>query len=314
MGHRFMDLGSLMLLLGIFLSLKCLTVDSVGVYQYFPVNYEDVEMVIADKRIRGCSLTGSGASGRIVGAFCGAHIKKCVLELGGADPFIVLDDANLEKAAKAGVTSRLINNSQACTNAKRFIVNENVYDDFKQKVIDELTQIKIGDPREDDTNLGPLAKEEAVHNLRKQVLASIEKGAKVVYGDESQLNTELDTSKGFFFTPMILEDIPKDSPAYNEELFGPVIGMFKVKNDDEALELANDHEYGLSGCVFGTNLERAEKVALEIESGMVNINDFSKGHKELPFGGVTSSGYGREGGIDGCRQFINIKAVSIMNS
>ena len=285
-----------------------------GVYQYAPIDYKDVELVISDKRIRGCSLTGSANSGKIVGKICGAHIKKCVLELGGADPFIVLDDADISKAAKAGVASRLVNNSQACTNAKRFIVNEKIYDEFKEKVIQELDALKIGDPTEEDTTLGPLAKEEAVKGLRDQVLKSVEKGAKVSYGDESQLSTELDPTKGFFFTPIILEDIPKDSPAYNEELFGPVIGMFKVKDDQEAIELANDHEYGLSGAVFSTDIERAEKVALEIESGMMNINDISKGYKELPFGGVKSSGYGRESSMQGCREFINIKAVAIMNS
>lgn len=237
-----------------------------------------------------------------------------MLELGGSDPFIVLDDANLAKAAKSGVTSRLINNSQACTNAKRFIVNENCYDEFKEKVIEELKEYTTGDPASEDTTLGPLSKEDAVLNLRKQVLKSIELGAKVAYGDESQLTTDLDPSKGFFFTPMILEDIPKDSPAYNEELFGPVIGMFKVKDDQEAVDVANDHEYGLGGAVFGTDIERAEKVALQIESGMVNINDITRGYKELPFGGVKNSGYGREGGIEGCREFINIKSITIMNN
>lgn len=284
-----------------------------GTYQYAPIDYEDVERVIADKRIRGCSLTGSAASGKIVAAFCGKHIKKCVLELGGADPFIVLDDADLDKAAKCGVTSRLINNSQACTNAKRFIVNEKIYDDFKEKVIEELKVYKAGDPKSEETTLGPLSKEEAVILLRNQVIESIEKGAKVAYGDESQLTSELDPSKGFFFTPMILEDIPKDCPAYNQELFGPVIGMFKVKDDQEAIDIANDHEYGLGGAVFGADISRAEKVALQVESGMVNINDFTKGYKELPFGGCKNSGYGREGGIEGCREFINIKSITIMN-
>lgn len=244
-----------------------------GVYQYAPIDYEDVELVIADKRVRGVSLTGSAMSGRIVGGFCGKHIKKCVMELGGSDPFIVLDDADLDKAASVGVFSRLLNNAQACTNAKRFIVHEKIYDEFLEKVKAELDKAVIGDPTSEETTLGPLAKEESVHLLRSQVLKSLEKGAKVAYGDESQLTTLLDTSNGFFFTPMILEDIPVDCPAYNEELFGPVIGFFKVKDDQEAIDLANSHSYGLGAAVFGKDIERAERVAAEIESGMVNIND-----------------------------------------
>lgn len=283
-----------------------------GIYQYFPINYKDSEVIISDKRIRGVSVTGSAQSGRSVGALCGQYIKPCVMELGGSDPLVVLDDADLGKAASLGVTSRLNNNAQACTNAKRFIAVDAVYDEFKDKICQELDKVKLGDPSLEDTALGPLAKKDSLLNLREQVRKSIELGAKVVYGDESQLTAELDVTKGCFFSPMVLEDIPKESPAYTEELFGPVISLFRVKDEHEAIEIANDHEYGLSGAVFGADVAKAEKVARQIETGMININDISRGKRELPSGGVKNSGFGRESGMEGVRQFTNIRAVTIM--
>jgi succinate-semialdehyde dehydrogenase/glutarate-semialdehyde dehydrogenase len=282
-----------------------------GVYQYFPINYKDGERAIASKKVRGCSLTGSGKAGQSVGEYCGKHLKKCVMELGGADPLIVLEDADLDKAAKVGVSARMRNNAQACTNAKRFIVHESVYDEFKEKVIEQLKTFVKGDPMDENTTLGPLSKVAAVETLRKQVRESIEKGAKVGYGDQEQLTQEIDPSQGAFFTPMILEDFPKDSPAYHDELFGPVVCMFKFSTDQEAIDIANDHEYGLGGGVWSRDWQRAEKIALEIESGMVYVND-KGGHIQLPAGGCKNSGFGREGGPQGIREFVNIKSVSIV--
>jgi len=204
----------------------------------------------------------------------------------------------------------MINNAQACTNSKRFIIHEKVYDEFKQKVVEHLDDTKIGDPSSEETKLGPLAKESGVKDLKEQVNECIEKGGKVAYGDKNQLSEEVDPSKGFFFTPMILEDIPKDCDAYKEELFGPVFIFFKVNNDEEAIELANENQYGLGGAVHSKDKSRAEKIAMEVETGMMNINDITRGPGELPFGGVKNSGYGREGGIEGCRQFVNIKSIT----
>lgn len=205
----------------------------------------------------------------------------------------------------------MINNAQACTNSKRFIVHEKVYDEFKQKVIEHLDKIKVGDPNDEETDLGPLAKESGLKDLQEQVIDCIKKGATVGYGDEAQLYKEVDPSKGFFFTPMILENVPEDCEAYKEELFGPVFIFFKVKDDEEAIKIANDNQYGLGGAVHTQDYKRGEKIALEVETGMMNINDITRGYGELPFGGVKNSGHGREGSFHGCREFVNIKTVTL---
>lgn len=222
-----------------------------------------------------------------------------------------MDDADLDRAAELAVQSRLINNAQACTNAKRFIIQEQVYDEFKEKVIQQLAQINIGDPMKEETKLGPLAKESSVTGLQDQIKDCLDKGATIGYGDEDQLNKKVDPSQGFFFKPMILEDIPSDSEAYKEELFGPVFSFFKVKDDEDAVKLANDCQYGLGGAVHSADLKRGEKVALQVETGMMNVNDITRGYGELPFGGVKNSGFGREGGLEGCRQFVNIKTLTL---
>lgn len=178
----------------------------------------------------------------------------------------------MDQAAVIGASSRVNNNGQACTNAKRFIVHEKIYNKFLEKVKAELDKLIIGDPRSEDTTLGPLVSEESVYRLRKQTLQSIQKGATVAYGDISQLTKPLDASKGFFFTPIILENIPKDAKAYSEELFGPVFSFFKFRNDQEAIDLANSSKYGLAGTVFSRNMSRAESIAFDLESGSVSIN------------------------------------------
>lgn len=210
-----------------------------------------------------------------------------------------------------GVDGRMKNNAQACTNSKRFIIHEQVYDEFKEKVISLLDSFKVGDPSSEDTTLGPLAKESSVITLRNQVKDCLQKGGKIGYGDQDQLDRDIDPSKGFFFTPIILEDIPEDSVAFSEELFGPVFTFFKVKDDQEAIAVANSSKYGLGGAVHTTDLERGRKIALQVESGMVHVNGNSSKQGYCPFGGVKYSGYGREGGKEGCRQFVNIKTISI---
>jgi len=285
-----------------------------GVYQYAPIRSEDLELAVSHKYCRGGSLTGSTVAGKSFGEICGRYAKKCVLELGGSDPFIVLDDANLDKAADLGVKSRFKNNAQACTNAKRFIVHESVYDEYKQKVIDILSKMKVGDPMDEKTDLGPLAKENSIKALRHQIKDTVDKGGKIGYGDEAQLEGDIDASKGFFFTPVILEDIPEDSEAYREELFGPVLSFFKIKDDEEAIRLANDNQYGLGGAVHTADLERGKKFCLRVETGMMNVNSATGGSNVLPYGGIKNSGYGRESSVHGCREFVNIKTVQIFKA
>lgn len=282
-----------------------------GVYQYAPISASQLETVIASDKVKGGSLTGSDKAGKTMAKLCGENLKKWVLELGGSDPFIVLDDADLDKAAELAVAARFMNNAQACINAKRFIINENIYNEFKEKVINQVEKLKIGDPSDESTDLGPLSKESGLKTLKEQVKDTLNKGGKIGYGDQEQLDQEIDISKGLFFKPLILENIPKDSPAYKEELFGPVMIFFKVKDEDEAIKLANDNQFGLGGSVHTKDVKRGEKVALQIETGMVYVNDFPQDYSELPFGGVKNSGFGREGSYEGCKQFVNIKTIAL---
>jgi len=276
-----------------------------GVFQTLLIEVEQVETVIAHPIVRGVSLTGSDRAGASVAALAGKHLKRCVMELGGSDPFIVLEDANVEEAAKIGVQSRMNNAGQTCIAAKRFIVHESVAPKFISAIKENVSQLKIGDPTEEDTTLSTMARLDLRDQLHKQVQESIAKGATVLH------DGGITGEKNNFFEPMILTNLQPGMPAYDQELFGPVISLFTVKNDAEAIALANNTQFGLGAAVWSENLERAQNIANQLEAGFVVINDFVKSDPRLPFGGMKRSGYGRELAAEGIKEFVNIKTIVI---
>lgn len=276
-----------------------------GIFQTLFIETEQTEAVIAHLIVRGVALTGSDRAGAKVAALAGKHLKRCVMELGGSDPFIVLEDADVEEAAKLGVKSRMNNAGQTCIAAKRFIVHESIAATFKSALDKNIDQLKIGDPTQKDINMGTMARPDLRDELEKQVKDSVTKGAKVVHeGGKIE-------DKGSFFEPMILTDIKPGMPAYEAELFGPVISLFTIQTDEEAIALANDSVYGLGAAVWSADIERAQNVAKQLEVGFVAINDFVKSDPRLPFGGVKRSGFGREMAEEGIKEFVNIKTIVI---
>ncbi|WP_421505217.1 NAD-dependent succinate-semialdehyde dehydrogenase [Erwinia rhapontici] len=266
---------------------------------------DQVAALIADDRVQGAALTGSERAGSAVAQQAGKYLKKTTLELGGNDVFVVLDDSDLEKAVKAGVGARLSNCGQVCTAAKRFLVHEKVADRFLEKMTEAFKAVKIGDPLDASTTLGPLSSSEARDRLHKQVQQAKEKGANVLLGGAPV------PGDGCFYQPTILTGITRDNPAYFEEFFGPVAQIYVVKNDDDVVKLANDSHYGLGGAVFTKDIARGKALASRIETGMVYINSSSNTAAELPFGGVKRSGYGRELSDLGIKEFVNQKLVVI---
>lgn len=276
-----------------------------GAWTNLFISSDQVATIIADDRVQGAALTGSEKAGSIVAAQAAKHIKKSTLELGGNDVFVVLDDADLEKAVKIGVNARLANAGQVCTAAKRFILHEKVAEQFLEKYTEAFRNIRIGDPLDESTRLGPLSSKNALETLTKQVDEAVKNGATLHYGGKPVQR------EGSFFEPTILTNITRDNPAYFEEFFGPVAQIYVVKNDDEAVKLANDSHYGLGGAVFSKDIDRAKKMASKIETGMVWINWLTDTAAELPFGGVKRSGYGRELSDLGIKEFVNQKLVVI---
>ncbi len=276
-----------------------------GAWTNLFISSDQVANIIADDRVQGAALTGSEKAGSVVAAQAAKHIKKSTLELGGNDVFVVLDDADLEKAVKIGVNARLANAGQVCTAAKRFILHEKVAEQFLTKYTEAFRNIKIGDPLDESTRLGPLSSKEALETLTKQVDEAVKNGATLHFGGKPVQR------EGSFFEPTILTNITRDNPAYFEEFFGPVAQIYVVKNDDEAVKLANDSHYGLGGAVFSKDIDRAKKMASKIETGMVWINWLTDTAAELPFGGVKRSGYGRELSDLGIKEFVNQKLVVI---
>jgi succinate-semialdehyde dehydrogenase/glutarate-semialdehyde dehydrogenase len=276
-----------------------------GVYTNLFITSDQVSNIIADDRVQGVALTGSEKAGGIVAAQAAKKLKKSTLELGGNDVFVVLDDADMEKAVKVGVTARLQNAGQVCTAAKRFIIHEAVADTFLEKYTEAFRQVKMGDPLDESTTLGPLSSKDAVETLTKQVDEAVKNGATLHYGGKPV------DHKGNFFEPTILTNITRDNPAYFEEFFGPVAQVYVVKNDDEVVKLANDSHYGLGGAIFSQNIERAKGLASRIETGMVYINSLTDTAPELPFGGVKRSGFGRELSDLGIKEFVNQKLVVV---
>ena len=274
-----------------------------GTFQTLLISSSQVEAIIDDPRVRAATLTGSVPAGRQVGQEAGENIKKSVLELGGSDPLIIMPSADLDAAVSTAVTSRTLNNGQSCINAKRIIVHEEVADEFERRYVESMEALRVGDPMDEDTDMGPLAMENLLEDVEDQVKRSIEAGARVLTGGE-----RLDRP-GNFYPPTILTDIPKDSPAYTEEIFGPVASLFRVKDINEAIALANDTRFGLGSSAWTNDEEERTRFVNEIEAGMVYINAMVESTPEAPFGGVKDSGYGRELSHFGIREFCNAKTV-----
>ncbi|WP_440999147.1 NAD-dependent succinate-semialdehyde dehydrogenase [Fodinibius sp. SL11] len=265
---------------------------------------DQTQNLIEHPDIAAVTLTGSTRAGKAVASTAGSVLKKTVLELGGSDPYLILDDADVEKAAETCVTSRLINSGQSCIAAKRLIVVEEVYDEFLDAVFHMMNEKKIGDPFNSSTDIGPMAREDLRNNLHAQVQKSVGKGAECILGGF------VPDRNGYYYPPTILTEISKGMPAYEEELFGPVASVIKVKDTQEAIKVANDSNYGLGAALFSEDLQRAEEIAAyELKAGCCFINEFVKSDPRLPFGGIKESGYGRELSHFGIKEFVNIKTV-----
>lgn len=270
------------------------------------IDHDQSEKLIENDKVRGVTLTGSDAAGRIVGQQAAKAIKKSVLELGSNDAFIVLEDADIETAVETCTQARLVNNGETCVAAKRFIVVDSVYDEFRKRIVEKFEGTKSGDPMDDSSDIGPLARADLRDQLHEQVEQSVAKGATIAVGGK------VPEGKGSFYPATILENVEKGQPAYDDELFGPVASLIRAKDQDDAMRIANDSRYGLGGAIFSKDEEKAIRLASEqFDTGMVYINGYGLANPALPFGGVKNSGYGREHGGFGIKEFVNIKAVHV---
>jgi succinate-semialdehyde dehydrogenase/glutarate-semialdehyde dehydrogenase len=275
------------------------------VFQTLLIDTEQTGKVIADFRVKAVTLTGSERAGSQVAEQAGEHLKRVVLELGGSDPFIVMPSADLSTAVRTAVEARLINCGQSCIAAKRFIVHESVAGEFERLFVQLMRSFQVGDPMDEKTQMGPLAAKHILDNLERQVRDSVAMGARVLTGG-SRLQRP-----GYFFEPTVLADVPLDSPAYREELFGPVAVLFRVKDLDAAMELANDTKFGLGASIWTTDAAEQSRFIDEIEAGMAFVNALVASDARLPFGGIKNSGFGRELGAYGMREFINAKTFVV---
>jgi succinate-semialdehyde dehydrogenase / glutarate-semialdehyde dehydrogenase len=276
-----------------------------GVFQTLLIGSGPIDGILNDPRVMAATLTGSEEAGIQVGISAAKRIKKVVLELGGSDPFIVMPSADLEAAVATAVDARIQNNGQSCIAAKRFIVAEKIASEFERKFVMRMQDLRVGDPFQEGTQLGPLASADAVFSLDGAVKKTIAAGARVLTGGHP-LNLP-----GSFYAPTVLTDIPKDSPAYKEEFFGPVASIFRVKDIDQAIQIANDIRFGLGASAWTNDPVETERFINELEAGMVFVNKMVASDPRLPFGGVKYSGHGRELASQGIREFMNIKTVSI---
>jgi succinate-semialdehyde dehydrogenase/glutarate-semialdehyde dehydrogenase len=276
-----------------------------GVFQTLLIGSGPVDGILNDSRVMAATLTGSEDAGIQVGISAAKRIKKVVLELGGSDPFIVMPSADLEAAITTAVDARIQNNGQSCIAAKRFIVAEKIASEFESKFVKRMQDLRVGDPFQEGTQLGPLASASAVSSLDEAVKKSVAAGARVLTGGHP-LNLP-----GSFYAPTVLTDIPKDSPAYSEEFFGPVASIFRVKDIDQAIQIANDVRFGLGASAWTNDPVETERFINELDAGMVFLNKMVASDARLPFGGVKYSGHGRELAAQGIREFMNIKTVSI---
>ncbi|PYL30528.1 MAG: NADP-dependent succinic semialdehyde dehydrogenase [Verrucomicrobia bacterium] len=274
-----------------------------GVFQTLLIEADQVEKLIVDPRIKAVTLTGSEKAGSAVGSAAAREIKKTVLELGGSDPFIVMPSADFGLAVSTAVKARTINTGQSCIAAKRFFIADKIYNNFLEKFVEQMRTLKVGDPFDETTQIGPLATEQILNGVHEQVQKSMAAGAKLLTGGNRI------AGPGFFYEPTVLAGVPRESPAYREEVFGPVAAVFRVRDPEEAIEMANDSRFGLAASAWTNEPVEQELFASELESGMVFINAMSASDPRLPFGGVKRSGVGRELGAHGIREFMNAKTI-----
>ncbi len=271
------------------------------------IDHDQSDSIIANDRVRGVTLTGSPEAGSTVAKKAAAELKKTVLELGSNDAYLVLEDADLDVAVPMCVMGRIFNNGETCVAAKRFIVADAVYDEFRERFVEAMRAITWGDPTAEDTDLGPMAREDLRDHLHEQVRESVENGAEILCGGE------VPDAAGFYYPATVLGNVAPGQPAYDDELFGPVASLIHAKDDQDAMRIANDSRFGLGGGIFSKDADRAIALAQDhFDTGMVFINGFSLARPEMPFGGVKDSGYGREHGGFGVREFVNAKAVIVM--
>ena len=279
-----------------------------GTFQTLLIEARHVEHVLADPRIAAVTLTGSEPAGRAVAAQAGWLIKKSVLELGGSDPFIVLPSADLDHAVETAVRARLVNTGQSCIAAKRFLVHDTIYDAFESRFIALMESMRIGDPMREDTDLGPLATLGILEDLEAQIEAALQSGARVLTGGQRMAGA------GNYFEPTVLTGVPRNSPVYREEIFGPVAMLFRVRNLDEAIAIANDTPFGLAASAWTRDPTEQQRLIAEIQAGAVFLNEMVASDPRLPFGGIKHSGYGRELSAAGMREFLNAKTVVIASA
>jgi len=276
-----------------------------GTFQTLLIGSGKVESIIRDERVKAVTLTGSEIAGKKVAEVAGNVLKKSVLELGGSDPFIILDDADIDQATDVGVTARCINSGQSCIAAKRFIVVQSKLGEFTQKYVDKMRDLQVGDPMNESTQVGPLAREDLRDDLHDQVQQSIMDGADRLLGGNPM------DGKGYFYEPTVLTNVQKGMAVYEEETFGPVAAIVPAESEEDAIFIANDTKFGLGASLWSRDTDRAEQVSRKIDVGSVFINGLVKSDPRLPFGGVKQSGFGRELSYHGIREFVNIKTVWI---
>ncbi len=276
-----------------------------GLFQTLLIGAGKVKKLIEDRRVAAVTLTGSDKAGSEVGEVAGKNIKKVVMELGGSDPFIVMREANLKQAVETAIRSRMLNTGQSCIAAKRFIVEKEVYRDFLKLLKKQIAALKPGDPMQEKTNIGPMAREDLLKELHSQVRYSVKKGAKLETGGKKI------PGKGFFYQPTLLTHVTENMPVYSQEVFGPVASVIMVESEEEAIRVANDTEFGLGASIWTENIDQALRMAHQIEAGNVFINGMVRSDPRLPFGGIKRSGFGRELAGYGIMEFVNIKTIVV---
>ncbi|MCB7479855.1 NAD-dependent succinate-semialdehyde dehydrogenase [Christiangramia sediminis] len=277
-----------------------------NLFKVLLISHDQSDAVIENKLVRGVTLTGSPDAGKIIGKKAGENLKKSVLELGSNDAYIVLEDADVELAVKTCVQGRVYNNGETCVAAKRFIVVDKVYDKFKKAFVEQMSNVKAGDPTKEDSDIGPMARKDLREELHEQVEESVKKGAKILCGGK------MPEGDGFYYPATILDELKPGMPAYDDELFGPVASLIKAKDAEDAMDIANSSRFGLGGGIFSKDEEKAKELAkYHFDTGMVFINSFGLAKPNMPFGGVKDSGYGREHGTFGLHEFVNVKAIML---
>ena len=278
-----------------------------NLFSVLRITHDQSDKVIDHKLVRGVTLTGSASAGQIIAKKAGEKLKKTVLELGSNDAYIVLDDADLENAVRQCVTGRVFNNGETCVAAKRFIVVDAIYDQFRDAFVKAMKDVKMGDPLNNEGDIGPMAREDLRDDLHEQVEKSVKNGAKILCGGEKP------SDAGWWYPATVLDDVKPGQPAYDDELFGPVAALIRAKDADDAMRIANDSRFGLGGGIFTGDNDRAIEMAEKyFDTGMVFINGFGLAQPNMPFGGVKDSGYGREHGGFGMKEFVNVKGINIM--